>query len=311
MLTRVTYVCVVYVIPADALGSLATGDVRRLLTISDPATGHPSQYLAIIPVDTAPSPLTLASPSIHEMNVFSPSARANTAYSAWFGPGDAVMRDGNLYIFTPVHINFLILPALRKIQKENPTTYCGLDHVVETMACDQLAFGILLDVLKHATQVERIKSVCDVKENGGDVFVKLNDEKLVAWLKSRVERVAAKIREEDKGFEVFPHGGEEMTRYGIGVVSDYIAEDVEMSLYAGFGLEKRVDTPAKVERGPLDMPEVVGEEDRASRREEMEGRRKQQAKDKAKAQREEDKVRKRAKEVEGIPKISSFFKRKK
>ena len=61
----------------------------------------------------------------------------------------------------------------------------------------------------------------------------------------------------------------------------------------------------------LDMPKVVSEEDRASRREEMEGRRKQQAKDKAKAQREEDKARKRAKEVEGIPKISSFFKRKK
>jgi hypothetical protein len=59
------------------------------------------------------------------------------------------------------------------------------------------------------------------------------------------------------------------------------------------------------------MPKVVSEEDRASRREEMEGRRKQQAKDKAKAQREEDKARKRAKEVEGIPKISSFFKRKK
>jgi hypothetical protein len=60
----------------------------------------------------------------------------------------------------------------------------------------------------------------------------------------------------------------------------------------------------------LDMPKVVSEEDRASRREEMEGRRKQQAKDKAKAQREEDKARK-PKEVEGIPKISSFFKRKK
>ena len=84
---------------------------------------------------------------------------------------------------------------------------------------------------------------------------------------------------------------------------------MESRLYAGFGLEKRVETPAKAD-GPLDMPKVVSEEDRASRREEMEGRRKQQAKDKAKAQREEDKARK-PKEVEGIPKISSFFKRKK
>ena len=293
-------------------------DVRRLFTISDPATGHPSQYLAIIPVDAAPpasaSPdksIPTLVPSIHEMNVFSPSARASTAYSTWFGPGDAVVKDGNLYLFTPVHINFLILPALRKIQKENPANFCGLDHVVETMECDQLAFGILLDVLRHSTQVERIKSICDVKEIGSDVFVKLNDDKLVAWLKSRVERVTAKIREEDKGFEGFAQGGEEMTRYGIGVVSEYITEDLETSLYAGFGLEKRVETPAKAEQGPLDMPTVVGGEDRASRREEMEGRRKQQAKDKAKAQREEDKARKRAKEVEGIPKISSFFKRKK
>ncbi len=299
----------VFVVLAEALGSSAADDVRRLLTISDPATGHPSQYLAIIPAGAAPS-ASVPSPSIHEMNVFSPSARASAAYSAWFGPGDAVVRDGNLYLFTPVHINFLILPALRKIQRENPANFCGLDHVVETMECDELAFGILLDVLKHATQVERIKSICDVKENGGDVFVKLNDEKLVAWLKSRVERVAAKMREEDKGFEGFTPGGEELTRYGIGVVSEYIAEEVEMRLYAGFGLEKRVEAPAKAD-GPLDMPKVVGEEDRALRRAEMEERRKQQTKDKAKAQREDDRARKRAKEVEGIPKISSFFKRKK
>mmetsp|Transcript_12977 Transcript_12977/g.37287 ORF Transcript_12977/g.37287 Transcript_12977/m.37287 type:complete len:306 (+) Transcript_12977:110-1027(+) len=300
------------VLASDALGSCAEDDVRRLLTISDPATGHPAQYLAIIPAPPAPSAPSecVPSPSIHELNVFRPSACASTAYSAWFGPGDAVVRDGNLYLFTPVHINFLILPALMKIQKENPANFCGLDHVVETMECDQLAFGILLDVLKHSTQLERINSICDVKENAGDVFVKLNDDKLVSWLKSRVERVTAKIREGDKGFEGFAQGGEEMTRYGIGVVSEYIAEDVESRLYAGFGIEKRVETPAKAD-GPLDMPKVVSEEDRASRREEMEGRRKQQAKDKAKAQREEDKARKRAKEVEGIPKISSFFKRKK
>ena len=245
------------------------------------------------------------------MNVFNPSTRANTTYSAWFGPGDAIVRDGNLYIFTPVHINFLILPALRKIQKENPANYCGLDHVVESMECDQLAFGILLDVLKHPSQVARIKAICDVKENGGDVFVKLNDEKLVAWLKLRVELVSAKIREQDTSFDAFAEKSEEMTRYGIGVVSEYIADDVEERLYAGFGLEKRVETAATADMGPLDMPKVIVEEDRASRRAEIEERKKQQAKDKAKTQREEEKARKRAKEVEGIPKISSFFKRKK
>lgn len=277
--------------------------VSQLVTLPDPATAVPSQYLVVPATPTAP-------PSLRELNVFSPSTKPS--YASWFGPGDTVIKDGHLYIFTPMHVNFLILPALIKIQAETPGTFCGLDHVIESMgegASD--AFGVLLGLLTHESQLSGIQRICDVKENADDVFVKLNEDKLLEWLKTRVERVRAKIQAEDVAFASC--SDEEMQHYGISVVAEYVPGEVEAKLYAGFGLEKRKEMKAPTGGlpGPLDMPRVEHVEDRAARREELEAKKKQDAKDKAKAQREEDKARKRAKEVAGIPKISSFFTKKK
>ncbi len=270
-----------------------------LVTLPDPATAAPNQYLVVPATPTAP-------PSVQELNVFSASPKPS--YASWFGPGENVIKDGQLYIFTPMHVNFLILPALLKIQGETPGTFCGLDHVVESMGASD-AFGILVGLLTHESQISGIERICDIKENAGDTFVKLNEDKLLEWLKTRVERVRSKIQEEDIAFASCSE--EEMRHYGISVVAEYVPAEVEAKLYASFGLEKRKEVKPRQTSGPLDMPRVEHVEDRSSRREELEAKRKQDAKDKAKAQREEDKARKRAKEVAGIPKISSFFTKKK
>ena len=287
-------------------GEEGGGSHRALVTLKDPKTSGGMQYLVISsPEEGAAS----SAPSIHELNVFSPSTRAKGGrpYAAWFA-GDSVIQDGSLYIFTPVHINFLLIPALEKIHKDGATggSYCGLDHVVESMECDGSAFGILLGVVGHAAHAKGLSAICDVKACDGAMYVKLCEEKLLAWLKGRVERVCGELKARDPSFGQMEEGG--LTRYALGMVCEYLSDDVEGRLYAAYGMDRAAEVaalPPVISEGPR-----VAVEPRASRAE-IEERKKQQLKDRAKLQREEDRAKKRAKEVEGIPKISSFFKKKK
>lgn len=247
-----------------------------LVDLLDPRTSEPRQYL-------------VSKNCIQECNA------VQKRWSSWFA-GDYVIRDGSLYIWTPVHIVFLLYQALEKVREQG--NFCSIDHIVEHMDCGNDAYAIL-NILE--AKKETLKHICDWKENGGDCFFKLNDDKFVHWLKSRVDTVAQTLIRQYKSFESMSTEG--INLYSIGIVSEYLSAAWSMRLYESFGLEKPSETRT-VEVPDLDASILKKNQSKPKID------KKQQQKARAAAVREEEKAKKLKREISGMQKLTSFFGKK-
>jgi len=99
---------------------------------------------------------------------------------SWF-IGQAVQADGEMMVATPLDPCFLLLPMLQKAERYQP-----LDQI-EGMEGMQ-------PVLQLSGLSAWLESICDVKDLGdGDVYMRINHEKVVGWLKAKVKRTAEKL----------------------------------------------------------------------------------------------------------------------
>ncbi|KAL1915738.1 uncharacterized protein VTP21DRAFT_6497 [Calcarisporiella thermophila] len=163
-----SYVCI---LPEDALDN----ENSSLITLPHPRTGTPARYLF-----TARDLLEVQ--KIEEEHPRS-----------WF-IDNMVERDGNLFVFTPVDIMFILLPVLeagRMKTEDAAGRFLPLDDSLESELYPQLS------LLSGIHEVEKkLCSICDVQDIGGNFKTfRLNDARTIQWLRDKVEKLASHFDE--------------------------------------------------------------------------------------------------------------------
>lgn len=215
-------------------------------------------------------------------------------YSSWF-IDDSVIADGSLYIWTPVDILFLLLPALEKSRSQG--TFCSIDHVVECMDCGQDGYR-LMSIIDR--QKDKIKSICEWKENGGDIYFKLDDDKVVSWLVKKVRRLEAALKEKDKAFEALDEKA--LAGYASGIVAEYISDAWNSMLHKSLGVD--LPTEGSKEEAVHSIDATI-EQYHSSKKPKLD--KKDIAKARQMEAKREAKAKQLAKETAGMKKMSSFF----
>eukprot|EP00890_Picochlorum_soloecismus_P002339 jgi/Picsp_1/3105/NSC_05946-R1_ribonuclease h2 subunit b len=210
-------------------------------------------------------------------------------WSSWF-VNDSVISDGTLYLWTPVHVVFILLPALEKAQKQG--MFCSLDHVVDLLQGKNGEQHSVLGVVN--SKQEDIKQVCEWKENGGKLFFKLDDAKLLDWLSRRVDVIKSHLETNDETFKALD--SQALSAYAIGILSEYLNDEWTDALCAKVGVEKpgvQADAVAKRD-ADLDRPEA--------KKPRVDAKAMQK-----KAKQQEAKAKQMAQDAKGMKKLSSFF----
>eukprot|EP00890_Picochlorum_soloecismus_P000950 jgi/Picsp_1/1856/NSC_05323-R1_ribonuclease h2 subunit b len=210
-------------------------------------------------------------------------------WSSWF-VNDSVISDGSLYLWTPVHVVFIMLPALEKAQKQG--MFCSLDHVVDFLQGKNGEQHSLLGVVK--SKQEDIKQVCEWKENGGEVYFKLDDGKLLEWLSRRVGIIKNHLESNDETFRALD--SQALSAYAIGILSEYLSDEWTDALYAKVGVQKpciQSDTVA-IHGADLDQAET--------KKPRIDAKVVQK-----KVKQQEAKAKQMAQDAKGMKKLSSFF----
>lgn len=215
-------------------------------------------------------------------------------FSSWF-VDDSIIQDGSLYIWTPIHIVFLVLPALEKAREQG--TFCGIDHIVECLDCGSDAFAVM-DIVR--AQQKKLQDVCEFKENGGELYYKLNDDKMKAWLQRRVVRLENDLKKKDDAFGSLSDAA--LHLYSVGMVSEYLSDTWSEALYELYNLEKPTVVPASNV-----VDDVIVQKEVKKPRVDP----KQLQKARALEAKKEAKAKKLAKESAGMKKMSAFFSVKK
>lgn len=178
-------------------------------------------------------------------------------WSSWL-VGDSVISDGSLYLWTPVHVVFILLPALEKAQKQG--MFCSLDHVVDFLQGKNGEQHSLLGVMK--SKEEEIKQVCEWKENGGEAYFKLDDSKLLEWLSRRVGIIKNHLETNEETFRALD--GQALSAYAIGILSEYLSDGWTDALYTKLGVQKPCmqSDGVAIPGADLDQPEAKKASDR-------------------------------------------------
>uniref|UniRef100_M4BAN1 Ribonuclease H2 subunit B wHTH domain-containing protein n=1 Tax=Hyaloperonospora arabidopsidis (strain Emoy2) TaxID=559515 RepID=M4BAN1_HYAAE len=101
---------------------------------------------------------------------------------SWF-VGNAVLQDGGVMVFSPVDALFVLLDAAWPQRARFSSVY------------DLLATAGNTWLRQLLTLRQVIECICDVQEMAGDkgvdnLYVKVNENKVTSWLRTKVERVA-------------------------------------------------------------------------------------------------------------------------
>lgn len=184
--------------------------------------------------------------------------------------GQNVQRDGRVLYITPMDPLFLLLPYLIKAGKEGK--FQPLDQVVKDehfTGCPRL--------LSCTQSLASIHHVAEEKEVGNIKFYRYSQEKTTDWLKKKVENTVkslrksnifvgegvksstyVRVKQESEGRE------EDYLRYGHGLISEYISEDLSKALLRHLQLPERTSTkeaePPSKKRKLDEKPVEAGED---------------------------------------------------
>ncbi|EIE24959.1 hypothetical protein COCSUDRAFT_83651 [Coccomyxa subellipsoidea C-169] len=218
-------------------------------------------------------------------------------YRAWF-VGDYVIGDGGLYLCTPVDPLIMALPLLEASRKEidgNEGVFTERDELLQTEACSGNAQ--LAELMQGS-----FACLCDVKESGGNVYYRLNNAKVLAWLRCKLRRLRGALLDSSANFAAMDDTL--LTSYAVGLLGEYLSEAWLQRLCNACGISLAApdgEEPLK----PLKEVNGGAEEDHARKKprfdpKEVAKKRLAEAKAEAKA----DQIRR---ETQGMKSISSMF----
>jgi len=208
-------------VSADDIGS-------RFITLRNPGTGQAGRYLI------GGTPL-----QVYEVTRF-----PDRVPRSWF-VGNTVQEDGALHLATPMDPVLLVLPRLQDAAKD-----------AKFMILDQILVDKDYAAYTHLEEVDGLKQglqqVCEVRGEGEYCGYKLSNEKLIEYLRRKVDRITLTLQ----GKQVSMGGGSSsalFTRatsqdakattgpnrilYAIGLLSEYIDEKTSEQLQKTYGLD--------------------------------------------------------------------------
>ncbi|EDO46023.1 predicted protein [Nematostella vectensis] len=211
--------------PDDALSSTPESESPPLFAkIPHPRTGKGVQLL-----------FSSDEKSVCEVAKFKDEPRS------WF-IDDTVHEDGSMVIATPIDSVFLCLPYLEKCSSQFRT----LDQILIDSKFPSV--GKLTNCITH----ESLTSVCDCKGDDDLHVYRINEDKTMAWLKTKVECVADYLATSDinvsKGSQSATfvrsrkHSDvtrEDHLRYSSGMICDYLSLSWEEKLKKALNLPEK------------------------------------------------------------------------
>ncbi|PRW60264.1 ribonuclease H2 subunit B [Chlorella sorokiniana] len=248
---------------------------KHFITLPDPKTGQAAAYL-------------LAGSCLQEINWF------KQQYSSWF-IGERVQQDGGLFLATPVDPLLLVLPLLEQARAQQ-NVFQDLEQIL-SMAASPSAH-LLAPLLEQGGQ---LSCLCDAKAAGGQSYYRLNDDRVLAWLRLKVDQAKAAMQASPSAaFSGMDDLG--LTAYAAGMLGEYLAQHWQDKLAAALNLPDELPAPAHAPP-PADY-------DAQSSEKKPRVDPKEAAKAKAAEARQAAKAAKLAKEAAGMRKLSAFFKPK-
>jgi len=225
---------------------------------------------------------------------------------SWF-IGDLVVDDGSLMITTPVNPVFIILPFLIKTERNVP-----LEDLLENDEYSHLheIASIDYDLSCVATQI-------------GDTSLnvwKYDENKCLKWLQERVEAVKKVLMEQKVDLSAGATSliyqanvdatSVEYTRFALGIVCEYLSEDLVEKLTACLNLPEPERPAAPAKRQSEGAPGKVPPAKKIKHEGPTEDYSKDAKKEKGKEVELNAKQKALAKSAEGTKNIMSFFKKK-
>ncbi|EGC32622.1 hypothetical protein DICPUDRAFT_57002 [Dictyostelium purpureum] len=157
----------------------------------------------------------------------------NSNPSSWFIDNGA-RNDGSMYIASNIDPLFLLIPFLEKNKTQNKNEYFEVSSVVNDPIYSNLS--------KITFKDEQLKLICDFKDFAGSSLYKLDDEKLLLWLRCKVKNIANHLKDNDIDiFKTSNHvknvlSWETLYTMSIGFISEYLSDAHIKLLNESFGL---------------------------------------------------------------------------
>ena len=125
----------------------------------------------------------------HQSKTIFELVQCTRSHSSWFINDQHVLPDGSLYIITPINIIFLLLPSLWSNARTNfvPLTTIITDSFKQLQLDDNFI-------------LEKLNSICDITPEKDSI--KLNEEKLIIWLRDRIDRLKKHVENEEHAFDL-------------------------------------------------------------------------------------------------------------
>lgn len=138
--------------------------------------------------------------------------------------GDYVCENDSLYIATPVDPIFIFLPLFSdaRMKKGNDKgMFRQLDEILYVEGYP--AYQWLVSVAENSMQL-----VCEVKEIGSSKFFRLDDSKVLSWLRLKVLHLKASLIELDGNYAV--QAEKETFKDSVSIMGEYLKDDPWLSL---------------------------------------------------------------------------------
>ncbi|KAJ8013311.1 hypothetical protein DPEC_G00051950 [Dallia pectoralis] len=230
------------------------------------------------PDDSDPTFVRLRNPSTNAASLYLLGSGDGELYEvkafnedvhSWF-IGQTVQRDGRLLFVTPLDPLYLLLPYLIKASKE------GKFQPVEQLVMDE-DFPACTRLLSCTRSLATLHHVAEEKDVGSQKFHRYSQQRTLDWLQKKAERTVKTLRKRDLSvgdgvksstYVRVKHEPEDLEedflRYAHGLISDYISEDLSVTLHKHLQLPelaspKEVEPPSK-KRKLSDKPVEAGED---------------------------------------------------
>ncbi|XP_067948976.1 ribonuclease H2 subunit B-like [Watersipora subatra] len=167
---------------------------------------------------------------------------------SWF-IGSEVSSAGSILYMTKYDPIFLIIPYLLQQHQTNPERYSPLEQLLEDDSYPHAR------KLCRCANIELLNQVSDVKGADDYKAYKYDNEKLMNWLKAKVEKVATYLKNSNMHVQTGAQSSEfvrsradtqdgDFTHYSFGIVSDNIPASIADALREHLGLPKH-EPPAE------------------------------------------------------------------
>ncbi|GMJ00207.1 hypothetical protein like AT4G20325 [Hibiscus trionum] len=144
-------------------------------------------------------------------------------YGSWF-LGDYVSEDGSLYTATPIDPVFIMLPIFedaRMKKGDDPGKFRQLDEIL--FINDYPGYQHLFSIAKDCMEV-----VCESKEIGSTKFFRLDDIKVLAWLRYKVSQLKQTLPALDQNYAAREE--KDTLVDAVSIIGEYLKDDPWLKL---------------------------------------------------------------------------------